>query len=66
MVPDLIAMHMRALHPFEKALTLLLAFGPFLVLGSVVAIRRRHEADDETTQPAQQPTQRSADVHQSA
>ena len=51
MVPDLIAMHMGALHPFEKVLTLLLAFGPFLVLGSVVAIRRRHESDDETTQP---------------
>jgi len=63
MVPDLIAMHMGALHPFEKALTLLLAFGPFLVLGSVVAIRRRHESDDET---AQQPVQLSADVHQSA
>ena len=61
MVPDLIVMHMGALHPLEKALTLLLAFGPFLVLGSVVAIRRRHESDDETTQP-----QRSADVHQSA
>jgi len=69
MVPDLIAMHMGGLHPFEKALTLLLAFGPFLVLGSVVAIRRRHEADDETQptqQPARQPAQRSADVHQSA
>ena len=67
MVPDLIAMHMGALHPFEKVLTLLLAFGPFLVLGSVVAIRRRHESDDETSQqPEQQPIERSADVHQSA
>lgn len=47
MSPDLIAMHMGALHPVEKVLTLLLAFGPFVVLGSVVALRRRHEADDE-------------------
>ena len=59
MIPDLIAMHMGALHPFEKILTLLLAFGPFVVLGSVVAVRRRHEADDERVQ-------RSGDVHQSA
>jgi hypothetical protein len=56
---DLIAMHMGALHPAEKFLTLLLAFGPFVVLGSVVAMRRRHEADDE-------PAERSADVHLSA
>ena len=59
MIPDLIAMHMGALHPLEKALTLLLAFGPFVVLGSVIAIRRRHETGDETTE-------RSADLHQSA
>ena len=67
MTPDLIAMHMGALHPIEQALTLLLAFGPFLVLGSVVAIRRRHESDDEAPeQAAQQPIQRSVDAHQSA
>ena len=62
MIPDLIAMHMGALHPFEKTLTLLLAFGPFVVLGSVVAVRRRHEADDDQVQEVPQ----SADVHQSA
>ena len=62
MIPDLIAMHMGALHPFEKILTLLLAFGPFVVLGSVIAVRRRHESDDETPQA----TPQSADVHQSA
>ena len=32
---------MGALHPFEQALTLLLAFGPFVVLGIVVWLRRR-------------------------
>lgn len=36
---------MGALHPFEQALTLLLAFGPFVVLG-VVIWRRRREEDD--------------------
>jgi hypothetical protein len=38
--------HMGALHPYEQALTLLLAFGPFLVLG-LVMWRRRNEQDDE-------------------
>lgn len=35
--------HMGALHPFEQALTLLLAFGPFVVLGVVVWLRRRED-----------------------
>ena len=33
--------HLGAMHPFEQALTLLLAFGPFLVLGVVILVRRR-------------------------
>ena len=36
--------HMGALHPYEQALTLLLAFGPFVVLGLVVWLRRRQDA----------------------
>jgi hypothetical protein len=44
--PDLVALHMGALHPYEKVLTLVLAFGPFVVLGAVIAVRRRHEADE--------------------
>ena len=46
MSPDLVALHMGALHPFEKVLTLVLAFGPFVVLGAVIALRRRHEHGD--------------------
>jgi len=50
MSPDLatllLAMHMGALHPYETVLTLLLAFGPFVVLAAVIAVRRRHEDDD--------------------
>ena len=38
--------HMGALHPFEQALTLLLAFGPFVVLGVVVWLRRREDGTD--------------------
>lgn len=40
-------LHMGALHPVEQLLTLLLAFGPFLVLGGVIWWRRRHEDDTE-------------------
>ena len=36
--------HMGALHPLEQWLTLLLAFGPFVVLGIVVVVRRRIDA----------------------
>ena len=39
-------MHLGALHPYEQALTLLVAFGPFVVLG-VVALRRRREHEEE-------------------
>ena len=39
-------MHLGALHPYEQALTLLVAFGPFVVLG-VVAVRRRRQQEEE-------------------
>jgi hypothetical protein len=39
-LPLVASWHMGALHPFEQALTLLLAFGPFAVLGLVVWRRR--------------------------
>lgn len=42
--------HMGALHPYEQALTLLLAFGPFVVLGLVVRARRREDAAEEARQ----------------
>ena len=38
-----IPLHMGALHPFEQALTLLLAFGPFVLLGLVIWWRRAGE-----------------------
>jgi hypothetical protein len=43
----MILLHMGALHPYEKALTLVLAFGPFLLLAAVIMIRRRQDAADE-------------------
>lgn len=39
--------HLGALHPAEQLLVLVLAFGPFVVLGVVVVLqRRRAESDD--------------------
>lgn len=45
-------LHLGALHPVEKGLTLVLAFGPFLVLGVVIAVRRRQDAAAEQQPPA--------------
>jgi hypothetical protein len=39
----LTALHLGTMHPVEQALVLLLAFGPFLVLGLVVRHQRRHD-----------------------
>ena len=42
MVPVL-PLHMGSLHPFETVLTVLLAFGPFVLLAVVVWLRRRED-----------------------
>ncbi len=39
-------LHLGAVHPVEQALALLLAFGPLLVLGIVIAARRRQDAPE--------------------
>ncbi len=36
--------HMGPVHPIEQVLTLVLAVAPFLVLGVVIAVRRRQDA----------------------
>jgi len=49
-----VPLHFGSLHPYEQALTLLLAFGPFVLLAIVVVVRRRH--DDRSEQgPEQRP-----------
>jgi hypothetical protein len=47
MFPEIVALHLGALHPYEKVLTLLLAFGPFVVLGVLVAVRRKKDLAEE-------------------
>ena len=39
----MILLHLGALHPVEKVLTLVLAFGPFLLLAMVIYLRRRQD-----------------------
>ncbi len=41
------AWHLGALHPAEQVLTLVLAFGPFVLLGIVIAVRRRQDAAED-------------------
>ncbi|WGY00549.1 MULTISPECIES: hypothetical protein [unclassified Nocardioides] len=43
----MIPLHLGALHPVEQIATIVLAFGPFLVLGIVIAVRRRAESDED-------------------
>lgn len=40
----MLVQHLGPLHPIEQALTIALAFGPFVVLGIVVAVMRRRDA----------------------
>lgn len=49
---------MGALHPFEQVLTLVLAFGPFLVLAGVIVVRRRHDAAEDPQESAADEAQR--------
>ena len=42
----MIPLHFGPLHPFELALTLLLAFGPFVLLAVVIVVRRREDRLD--------------------
>jgi hypothetical protein len=46
----LLPLHMGGLHPYEKVLTLVLAFGPFLLLAAVIMIRRRQDQAEEDPQ----------------
>jgi hypothetical protein len=41
---------MGALHPVEQWLTLILAFGPFLLLGVVLWLRSREDDDEQADQ----------------
>ena len=46
--------HMGSLHPVEKALTFLLAFGPFVVLAIVIVVRRRQDRREDEAAEAEE------------
>lgn len=50
--------HMGALHPAEQLLTVLLAFGPFVVLGVVVVVRRRHDRESASAEASEDQRER--------
>jgi hypothetical protein len=43
----MVLLHLGPLHPIEKVLTLVLAFGPFVLLGVTIWITRRRNAVDD-------------------
>jgi len=43
MIAPVPPLHLGSLHPFEQAMVYVLAFGPFLVLGVVMLVRRRQD-----------------------
>ncbi len=45
--------HLGPLHAQEKALTYLLAFGPFVLLAVVIWVRRRQDAAEDDAGPDQ-------------
>jgi hypothetical protein len=42
-----ILLHLGPVHPFERVLTLVLAFGPFVLLAATIWITRRRNSSDE-------------------
>lgn len=53
--------HLGTLHPVEQALTVVLAFGPFVLLGIVVVVRRRQDAREEAAERAEPAEREVAD-----
>lgn len=46
-VPELLPFHLGGLHPWEQALVLGVAFGPFAVLAVVVYVVRKRDLAEE-------------------
>lgn len=47
MSPEILLHHLGELHSWEQVLVLLLAFGPFILLGIVVHVVRRRDLEGE-------------------
>jgi hypothetical protein len=53
-----VAEHLGKLHPFEQLLVVVVAFGPFLVLGFVVRAARRRAIEQEAEEEAEEEADR--------
>lgn len=53
----MIPWHLGSLHPVEQALTVVLAFGPFVLLGIVIVVQRRRDAREEAEEQAREQEQ---------
>jgi len=49
----MLPLHLGPLHPVEQTLTLLLAFGPFVLLAVVLVVRRRQDARADAAEEPQ-------------
>ena len=47
----MVPLHLGSLHPVEQAVTIVLAVGPFIVLGGVIWWRRRQDAAETEREP---------------
>lgn len=54
-IAALLPLHLGGLHTYEKVLTLVLAFGPFLLLAVVAVVRRRQGIAEEERESALTP-----------
>ena len=48
--------HLGGLHPFEQALVMGLAFGPFVILAIVVYVVRKRDLAEESAEGVQDPS----------
>jgi hypothetical protein len=48
---SLVPLHLGSLHPVEQLLVYALAFGPFVLLGAVVLVRRHQDRRADPDQP---------------
>ena len=60
--PALVLAHLGQLHAYEQALVLLIAFGPFVVLGLLVVVVRRRDVAAEERQRGQEAPSASHDA----
>ncbi len=56
LIPLLAVMHLGRLHAYEQIAVLTIAFGPFVVVGVVVAVLRRRAVTQERGSGSEEPS----------